>query len=258
MDKTTRKIARRVFLLVFALTVAALAVLRASCPKVAGRIYYGQIDEQAIADSIMNVQQIVDVRPSADRLSNAKPTGEHLFASVEDCQASFPDSNAIQMASAQLHGVQPVQNREEAEQRKDELVYIDSSPYYDIRELTQSIPYLVPSAAVLLQDIGRNFMDTLYVRELPAYRLNVTSVTRTKDDVERLLKQNKNATRNSCHQYGTTFDISYNHFTHPDGRDIFEGRLQKVLYEVVEDLRRNGRCWVKYERLQPVLHITVR
>ena len=47
--------------------------------------------------------------------------------------------------SARKHGIRPVQNREEAENRKKELVYIGSNPYYRIDpDMNRSIPYLVP------------------------------------------------------------------------------------------------------------------
>lgn len=58
-------------------------------------------------------------------------------------------------------------NRIDAENRKKELVYMAASPYYDVKKLSNSIPYLVPRAAILLQDIGRNFMDSLQIKKIP-------------------------------------------------------------------------------------------
>ena len=92
-----------------------------------------------------------------------------------------------------------MRNREDAEQRKRELVYVGTSPYYHVDRLSSSIPYLVPRAALLLQDIGQSFYDSLYVKGIPLNQLIVTSVLRSMDDVARLQRHNGNATENSCH-----------------------------------------------------------
>lgn len=130
--------------------------------------------------------------------------------------------------------------------------------------MNRSIPYLVPRAAVLLNDIGRAFFDSLQMKQVALHKVIVTSVLRTKDDVEKLRNYNKNATENSCHLYGTTFDICYNRYKtvqDPDGhkrRQVQNDTLKWVLSEVLNDMRRNGRCYVKYEVKQGCYHITVR
>ena len=166
--------------------------------------------------------------------------------------------------SAQKWGVRPVQNRAEAEGRKSELVYIGSNPYFYVDNLQRSIPYLVPRASVLLQDIGRSFFDSLQVKGVPLHKIIVTSVLRSKDDVSRLRSFNGNATENSCHMFGTTFDICYNRYMTveaPDGpkrRQVQNDTLKWVLSEVLRDLRLQKQCWVKYEVKQGCFHITVR
>ena len=90
------------------------------------------------------------------------------------------------------------------------------------------------------------------------HRIIVTSVTRTRDDVQRLARQNVNATENSCHCYGTTFDITYVRFDKPEAHVANDDKLKDVLMQSVYDLQRKGRCYVKYERKQNCLHITVR
>ena len=52
-------------------------------------------------------------------------------------------------------------NREEAEKVKDDMEEIATNEYYEVEKLTHSIPYLIPQAADLLEDIGRNFQDSL-------------------------------------------------------------------------------------------------
>lgn len=190
--------------------------------------------------------------------------GKHPILSVRSCKEEFPDTNDLQLTAAEKWGVKPVANRMDAERRKNELVFIGSNPFYEVRPLSSSIPYLVPRAAMLLQDIGRNFFDSLQVKQIPLHRIMVSSVLRTKEDVEKLRKHNRNATEKSCHLYGTTFDISYTKFltvSDPAGRPrraVRDDSLKYVLSEVLRDLRNNKRCYIKHEVKQSCFHITVR
>ena len=194
----------------------------------------------------------------------ASRSGNHAVVGVRIYREAFPDSNEVQLVAAQKHGVAPVADRDEAEHRKSELVYVAASPFYHVDKLSRSIPYLVPRAAVLLNDIGRNYLDSLLVKGIPLHQIIVTSVTRTQDDLAKLSKVNKNASENSCHLYGTTFDISYNRFIAVStlsglpGTEVRSDQLKKVLAEVLRDLREHGRCYVKYEIKQGCFHITVR
>ena len=195
--------------------------------------------------------------------ADGRPHKSRIY-SVSSFKACFPDSNSAQMADARRYGVTPVKDRTEAEQRMKELVYMGSNPYYHVDRLNSSIPYLVPRAAVLLQDIGRAYFDSLQIKGIPLHKIIVTSVLRTRDDVARLRNRNGNATENSCHLYGTTFDICYNRYKtveDPDGparRAVRNDTLKWVLSEVLNDARKQGLCYVKYERKQGCYHITVR
>ena len=120
-----------------------------------------------------------------------------------------------------------------------------------------SIPYLVPRAAVLLEDIGKAFYDSLYVKGVPLNQLIVTSVLRSESDVEKLRRRNGNATERSCHLFGTTFDICYNRY-HPVTQPVRDDTLKWVLCEVLRDMREQGRCYIKYEVKQGCFHMTVR
>lgn len=194
---------------------------------------------------------------------DGKPV-KHRIYSVPNYRVTFPDSQSVQEVSAHKWGVRPVQNRAEAETRKAELVYVGSNPYFHVDKLSRSIPYLVPRASTLLQDIGRNFFDSLQVKGVPLHKIIVTSVLRSKDDVAKLQRYNGNATENSCHMYGTTFDICYNRYMtveDPDGskrRQVHNDSLKWILSEVLRDLREDKQCWVKYEVKQGCFHITVR
>lgn len=220
----------------------------------------------ATASSSSEQSEVAYSAPSTTVSRNYLKDGEapHPILSVPSYDTCFPDSNHVQLVAAQKWGVKPVKNRVEAEKRKDDLVYAALSPYYNVDNLTSSIPYLVPRAAILLQDIGQAFYDSLQVKGIPLHRLLVTSMLRTHADVKSLRRSNGNATEHSCHLYGTTFDISYVTFRpveSPDGprrRTVRDDSLKFVLSEVLNDMRQQGRCYIKYERRQSCYHMTVR
>lgn len=173
----------------------------------------------------------------------------------------FNDLNDVQLAEAKCIGINPLTDRKEAEHATRKMVEISTNDFYEVEELTHSIPFLIPEAANLLEDIGRNFQDTLRNRNASLYKIKVTSVTRTRDDVKRLRKRNTNSSANSTHQYGTTFDISWVRYSKIDENDtlnIDKDRLKMVLAMVLRDLKREERCYVKHERRQGCFHITVR
>ena len=190
----------------------------------------------------------------------------HNIRGVVSYKRSFNDLNDVQLATAKRIGIRPIASREEAEDEVESayLERIASCERYDVDSLTHSIPYLIPKASALLDTIGVNFLDSLKHKGLNPNKIIVTSVLRTKDDVKRLRRTNGNASLNSCHFYGTTFDISWKRFTkveHPEGRpmqDVRADTLKLVLSEVLRDLRKADRCYVKYELRQGRFHITAR
>lgn len=183
----------------------------------------------------------------------------HKILSVPSYKKAFPDENDVQLLSAVKYGISEVQNRKDAEKSGDSLVFVDSSPYYDLDNLKSSIPYLVPRAAVLLQDISRAFFDSLLIKGIPLHKIIVSSVLRSKEDVVNLRRHNSNATAQSCHMYGTTVDICYNRYNPVDEtRKTRNDTLKWVLSEVLDDMRNAGRCYVKYEVHQGCFHITTR
>ena len=134
------------------------------------------------------------------------------------------------------------------------LIKISSNSLYYVRNLTHSVPYLVPEAEVLLSDIAREFQAI----SSPNSRFEVTSVLRTKGDIKKLQGSNANATTNSCHLYGTTFDISYDRFKTDVLHPKSNAELREALSQAVYNLRKQGRCYVKFEKNQKCYHISVR
>lgn len=198
------------------------------------------------------------------RDNSGEPIKNRIY-SVPSFRRTFPDLQDVQIEAARQWGVEPVEDRAEAERRKDELVYVGSNPYYTMDgRMSYSIPYLVPRASNLLQKISRNFLDSLAIKGIPLHTLIVTSVLRTESDVRRLRAINGNASPESCHRYGTTFDICYNRYNtvqHPDGperRAVGNDTLKWVLSEVLRDMREAEMCYIKYEVRQGCFHITVR
>lgn len=172
----------------------------------------------------------------------------------------FDDLNDIQLEAAMLNGVKQPELLENLEDCP-ELVAINDSKLFRIDSMTYSKPYLIPEAALLLNYIGERFQeiyDEHYPNSNEHYRLIVTSALRSQQDVERLRRHNRNATENSCHRYGTTFDISYIRFENNNGVDINELFLKNLLSQTLYELRYEGLCYVKYERGQSCFHITVR
>lgn len=220
---------------------------------------------QPVDTIIVQSQIVTDSLPLAFTRffkSDGTPVKNRIL-SVPHFGNTFPDQNDVQLLSAQRWGVKPVVDRTDAEARKTELVYVGSNPYFYVDKLNNSVPYLVPRAASLLQDIGRNFFDSLQIKGIPLHKIIVTSVLRSKDDVVKLRGRNQNATENSCHLYGTTFDVCYNRYKTVQTADqprheVRNDSLKWVLSEVLRDMRQSNRCWIKYEVKQGCFHITVR
>ena len=155
-------------------------------------------------------------------------------------------------------------DREEAEAMKEKLTHITDNEFYAVDSLTHSIPYLVPRASALLDTIGSNFLDSLAAKGLNPNQVIITSVLRTENDVKRLRRRNGNASANSAHCFGATFDVSWKRFKKvedKDGRpmqDVSADTLKLVLSEVLRDLRQAEKCYIKYELKQGCFHITAR
>lgn len=270
----TANSSRRHFLSFFAIIVLSLFVIKCANPAItrpraAAEALPVQQAFKPVADSIATHRAYVDSlllcpRPAL-RLTDAqgRPVANRV-TSVRSFEEAFPDMNDVQLATAQRTGISSIADRSEAINRKKDLVYIGDTPFYHVNRLSHSIPYLVPRAATLLTEISRAFVDSLASKGLPFHKVVVTSVLRTRNDVERLRRINHNASENSCHQYGTTFDIAYNQFVRvqdPDGPEqpqTWGVTLKSVLAEVLEDQRVLGTCYVKYEKKQACFHVTAR
>lgn len=175
-------------------------------------------------------------------------------------KTEFNDSNHVHLEAARRMGFEPIRNSHDILNLRRPVVRVESCADFWLEPPTHSFAYLVPEAAELLHEIGRRFNAALAERGGGSYRIKVTSLLRTPATVRRLSRVNRNATSESTHSYGTTFDISYSKFVCDDEGDThrtFED-LKNLLGEILHDLRAEGRCYVKYEVKQSCFHITAR
>lgn len=278
------KISKNRYLQGFLVVVLLLALVRVIFPSVAEPRLTAHSDgkDSTAIDSLRGDSDASGLMASADAQDELSVTPDtasdgsfsiffdkngkevkHRIFSVPHFGNTFPDQQDVQIVAASKHGVAPVQNREEAEHSKGKLVYVGSNPFFYVDKLNNSIPYLVPRASVLLQDIGRAYFDSLQIKGIPLHKIIVTSILRTKDDVSKLRTRNGNATENSCHLYGTTFDVCYNRYKQiqtekQPRRQVQNDTLKWVFSEVLRDFREKNRCYIKYEVKQGCFHITVR
>ena len=198
--------------------------------------------------------------------ANTQPITEDILVAYPGRTFSykdkFRDTQSKQEKAAKAIGLSTTpQNRQQAAKMRSQLSLIKTNENYIVDSLTHSIPYLVPTAAAELESIGKEFADILQRNNLPHYRFYVTSVLRTKDDVKYLQKSgNVNATTNSCHCYGTTFDLAYYRYNKVTRTREYmhEDNLKLVLGQVLLNHQRAGKIYVKYEWRQACFHITVR
>lgn len=174
----------------------------------------------------------------------------------------FNDLQSKQHAVASAIGLpRPPKDRADAASMRKRLVEVMTNANYIVDSLTHSVPYLIPSAKRELDSIGVEWADILQRNNLPHYRFYVTSVLRTQEDIKYLQHSgNINSTTQSCHCYGTTFDLAYMRYEKVTRtRDyMHEDNLKLVLGQVLLNHQRAGKIYVKYEAKQSCFHITVR
>ena len=174
----------------------------------------------------------------------------------------FNDLQSRQHAVASQIGLpRPPKDRDDAASMKKKLREIKTTNNYIVDSLTHSVPYLIPSAARELDSIGAEWADILARNGLPHYRFYVTSILRTEEDIRALQRSgNINSVTQSCHCYGTTFDLAYMRYDKVTRtRDyVHEDNLKLVLGQVLLNHQRAEKIYVKYEWKQSCFHITVR
>lgn len=167
------------------------------------------------------------------------------------CQVNFTDNVYQHKKAYKSEGIKPQLNSKNLEKlyRKRILKKIESNDLYFVRKLRYSDPYLLPKANEFIVNICRKYNDSCLSNDLDYIPLTITSMTRTRESVRRLTKNNQNAIEESAHLMGKTFDISYKAF----GKNVEQFKLFTA---ILNEDRKEQRCFVKYER-NGCLHITV-
>ena len=212
------------------------------------------VDESILYDNEEEINQY------SSHFDSMPPGGHRLRTYFKGSYGrEFKDLNDVHLNSAMSIGFEPIEDIASVWEINRPIEKISSCKEYFVDELTHSLPYLVTDASILLKEIGQRFNDTLTLRGGGSYRIKVTSVLRTPASIKKLRRRNRNATKSSAHQYGTTFDISYRKFI-CDSVDVprTQEDLKGLLAEILQDLRDEGRCYVKHERRQGCFHITTR
>ena len=250
----------RKYFIVVALLVAVTAMVMQSCKKEKHYNDYFDKRQLDVIAKLGNKPKLEDKHLQGDT-TWVDDNGLHRIAtyplpgSYEDL---FIDYNDVQIPHARDNGFEPIDNYHDAYHLRQPLVKIESCEAYLLDSLTHSMPYLVPKAALVLEEIGCAFADSVKVHGGSAYRIVVTSCTRSQYTVNKLMKVNRNASSRSCHMYGTTFDISWVHFE-PYENDYYINTedLKTILGHVLLDFKNKKRCTVLYEKGQCCFHMTV-
>lgn len=187
-----------------------------------------------------------------------EPEPSRYYPSIRNLKAQFNDLNPLHLEAGRSLGLaEPPESREDINTWR--LREIKDCRYYVVDRLDYSVPYLTRSGARLLDEIGENFRDSLEAKGMIPVRFKLSSVLRTKDDVRRLRRSgNVNASENSSHCYGCTFDIAWASYDLPKRYNATWDQYRGVMAEVLRDLRAEGKCYVKFEAKESCFHITSR
>lgn len=176
---------------------------------------------------------------------------------------AFNDLHHMHAEESAKFGFASMSTHQDTNRIKCKFVYLKPGEYNDfvVDSLPHSIPIMIPQTANLIEKIGANFRDSLNEIGFVDCKIVITSITRTEEDIRKLRRNNKNAIHDSAHRHGTSFDISWLQF-HPvdslDTRTPYQSILKKNLGKVLNRLKQEGKCYVKYEAQQMCFHITVR
>jgi hypothetical protein len=234
--------------------------------------------ERAMSEAIRRADRAAD---AADRILSPRPV---MTPAQEEALRRY--QTGAHVARARELGI-----RISSEAVLDSLVAVgrlveleDSTEHWIVRR-GASPAYVLPHLRALLGEVGERFQQRLAELELPAYRLEITSATRSTERQDDLRDGNANAAALSSHEFGATVDVSYAAFAPPALRaeEIFTGvpttlrphaerlvdlafesvsarksrELGEILTRILIQAQDEGIAVVIYERQQTVYHLTV-
>jgi hypothetical protein len=260
------------------------AVLIVGCDDAAPGSQTSVRDDDAGIEQALG-QSLAAARAGADSVLDALRPVPLMTGADEAALRRY--GNDAHLARARALGVRPADDAERARLvGAGRLVPLaDTSALY-AHEVAADGALVVPAARVLVEEVGRRFQEALAARDLPAYRIIISSALRTAQDQAELRRTNANAAAGtSTHEFGTTVDILYESFAAPrdlPGRYVPEQpaalrphldqaaramleyaaarksrELMAILGGVLRDMQSEGAVYVTLERQQPVYHITL-
>lgn len=158
-------------------------------------------------------------------------------------------------------GIQPVANTQGLRKayRAKKLVLVEAKQGFVLDTFQYSYAFLTPYAAKILEEIGAVFEDSLAQSPLKGCRLIVTSMTRTKHTVAKLVRKNRTAVKRSPHLNGNSFDISFSRFSASKSLSTVEKKyLQTVIAQILVRFKKDIKIWVTHEVREECLHIVAR
>ena len=180
---------------------------------------------------------------------------EHPFS--DSLNNRLPDYIFI----SEKQGIQAVEHEEHLKKlyQCNELVCVENKTGFILDTFVFSFPYLTPHAKETLDTVGVRFKKAIKESPLKGSKLIITSLTRTKATVAKLVRFNRSAVKKSPHLNGNSFDISFSKFQTDHGLDYCERiYLQEMVSKILYDLRREKKCWVTFERRNQCLHVVAR
>lgn len=158
-------------------------------------------------------------------------------------------------------GIPAVENEQGLEHflSKKKLIRIKAGIGYQLDRFKHSYPLLTPYAKNMLESIGKAFHDSLIYTPLNGVDLLVTSLTRTKESVFKLVRSNRTAVIKSPHLNGNTFDFSFSRFRSKRMLTVCERHyLQELISSILFKLNRSHKIWVTFERKEECLHVVTK
>jgi len=171
--------------------------------------------------------------------------------SCPTCPDLFTDNIQVHQLAYNNDGIKP-QNRDsdlDKLSKSGKLKKLETGNLFIVRNARFSRPYLLPKAHTFIEDLALKYEKSCKSDSIKYIRFTISSLTRSKESVTQLMKNNDNAIQNSSHLKGKTFDISYRSF---NGNK----KQTKAFIAVLNALKKQNRCYVKFER-NGCLHITV-
>lgn len=158
-------------------------------------------------------------------------------------------------------GIQPVANTDGLRKafKAKKLVLVQEKRGYVLDTFQYSYAFLTPYASKILAEIGNAFKDSIAQTHLANTALIVTSMTRTKYTVSKLVRTNKTAVRKSPHLNGNSFDFSYARFKGSQPLNTNEIQfLQSTISKILLRFKQDVKIWVTYEANEECLHVVAR